>query len=219
MLLRPIRTPSLYRRPGSSRHLPACITRMSTSISAEIVLTRTFRRISAALNGHRNRRFRIGEFVSPVQIVSKPLRMRRIVLHPCGNPGSKFLRVKLSDHQATPAAQRRSKLRHHLLRDVNASAVLFVPGSRRCRLGRNLQAHHRKISGRLQHCWDQILQTPRISEYSQKHFTVPAFCIVAHRCVSPVLVLKPSQQPSIQFTASFCCGPVVLCGRTLRSVV
>ena len=28
---------------------------------------------------------------------------------------------------------------------------------------------------------------------------------------SPVLVLKPSQQPSSQFTASSCCGPAVLC--------
>ena len=29
---------------------------------------------------------------------------------------------------------------------------------------------------------------------------------------SPVLVLEPSQQPSIQSTASFCSGPAVLCG-------
>ena len=91
-----------------------------------------------------------GLSVSPVQIVFEPLRVHKIILHQCGDPGSTFLRVRLSNHQATPAAQRRSKFRHHLLRDVNASAVLFVPGSRRCRcrFGRNLQVHHRKISGR-----------------------------------------------------------------------
>ena len=53
--------------------------------------------------------------------------MCRSVLHPCSDPGSALLRVWLSDHQATLAAQRRSELRHHLLRDVDASAVLFVP--------------------------------------------------------------------------------------------
>ena len=45
-------------------------------------------------------------------------------------------------------SQRRSKFRHHLLRDANASDSLFVPGSRRCRLGQNLRVHHRKMSGR-----------------------------------------------------------------------
>ena len=32
------------------------------------------------------------------------------------------------------------------------------------------------------------------------------------RCVRHVRVLNPSQQPSNHFTASFCCGPEVLCG-------
>ena len=119
--------------------------------------------------------------------------------------------------------QCRSKFRHHLLRDVNASAVLFVPGSRRCRLGRNLRVHHRKISGRCSrvgiNLHSSILQTPRISEYSQQHFTVPAFlyfsspttaachhhCIVAHDVFSRSRV----ETGAIQFTASFCCGPAI----------
>ena len=86
------------------------------------------------LTGHSNSRLRIGGFISPVQIVLEQLRVHMVVLHPCSNPGSTLFRVRLSDHQATPAAQRRSKFRHHLLRDVNASAVLFVPGSR-CNVG------------------------------------------------------------------------------------
>ena len=94
--------------------------------------------------------------------------MHRTLLRPCGNPGSTFLRVRLSDYQACPAAPRRSTFRHHLLRDVNASAVLFVPGSRRFGLNRDLDFHA------------SVLQTPRISEYSQQHFTVvPPFFFVS----------------------------------------
>ena len=43
----------------------------------QFVLTRTFRRICSALTGHSNRRFRMSKFVSPVQIVFEPLRVRR----------------------------------------------------------------------------------------------------------------------------------------------
>ena len=62
-------------------------------------------------------------------------------------------------------------------------------------VGRNLRVHHRKISGR----WSRVgidlhasvLQTPRISEYSQQQFAVPAFFLVSspnaaarhHRCI------------------------------------
>ena len=175
---------------------------MSTSSSVrgflwhfQFVLTRTFRRICSALIGHNNSHLRIGEFVSPVQIVFEPLRVHRIIFHPCGSPGSTFLRVRLSDHQATPAAKRRYKFRHHLLRDVTVSAVLFVPGSRRCWFGLNFRVHHRKVSGRCSrvgiYVHASVLHIRRISEYSQQHFTVPAFVFVSspkaavrrHRCI------------------------------------
>ena len=132
------------------------------------------------------------------------LRVHKIILHPCSNPGSTFLRVKLSDHQATPAAQR-SKFRHHHLRDVNASAVLVVPGSRRCWFGLNLRVHHRKMSGKCSRVWidfhASVLQTPRISECSQQHFKVPAFFFASspnaatrhHRCTVTHDVFFPSR--------------------------
>ena len=117
--IRPTRTPCLCRSLDPAVVLPACTIRMSTSASAELpeappvrgflwrfqfVLTCTFRRIRSALTGHSNRRFQVGEFVSPVQIVFEPLRVHRIFLHPCGNPGSTFLRERLSDHQTTPCS-------------------------------------------------------------------------------------------------------------------
>ena len=109
--------------------------------------------------------------------------MCRIVLHACGDPGSALLRVWLSDHQATLAAQCRSELRHHLLRDVDASAVLLVPGFRRCRSRLHLWVHQCNVSG-----WccgvkidfhASVLQAPRITEYSQQHVTVPTFFLVS----------------------------------------
>ena len=137
--------------------------------------------------------------------------------------------LRLSDHQATSAAQRRSKFRHHLLRDVNTSAVLFVPGSRRCRfggtsgftIGRYLAgaAGSGSTSTRPSCKLQQFPSIPNSSSRFQRsslfrlrllrHATTAALLLTM---CSPVLVLKPSQQPSIQFTASFCCGPVVLCG-------
>ena len=124
-----------------------------------------------------------GEFVSPVQIVFEPLRVCRIILHQCGNPGSTLLRVRLSDHQANLAAQRRSELRHHLLRDVDASDILFVPGLRYRRSGLHFWVHHLNVSGR--RCGvgidfhASVLQAPRISKYFQQHFTDPAFFFVS----------------------------------------
>ena len=114
-------------------------------------------------------------------------------------------------------------------RDVNASAVLFVPGSRCCRFGWNLGVHHRKISRRCSRVGidllASVLQTPRFSSIPNsisrfqrsslfrfrmlRHVTTAALLLTM---CSPVLVLKQSQQPSIQFTASFWCGPVLLCG-------
>ena len=120
---------------------------------------------------------------------------RRINLHPCGDPGLALLRVRLSDHHATIAAQRRSELRHHLLRDVDASAVLFASGFRHCRSSLHFWVHHWNASGR--RCGvginfhAPVLQAPRISEYSQQHVTVPAFFFVSlpdatarHHCCS-----------------------------------
>ena len=126
-------------------------------------------RICSSMNGHSNRRFQIGEFVSPVHIVFEPLCVHRVVLHPCSNPGSTLFRVKWSHHHATPAAQRRSKFRNHLLGDVDASAVLFDPGSRHCRFGRNLWVHHRKISGR---CSMVRIVPPRVHPANYKDFRV-----------------------------------------------
>ena len=42
------------------------------------------------------------------------------------------------------------------------------------------------------------------------HFLVTA--ALSLTMCSPVRVWNPSQQPSNQFTTSFCCGPEVLCG-------
>ena len=63
-----------------------------------------------------------------IKLSSRRSRVCKIVLQICSDPGPALLRVRLSDHQATLAAQRRSELRHHLLRDVDASAILFVSG-------------------------------------------------------------------------------------------
>ena len=125
--------------PGSNGRLPACIDRISISDRARsssrvrrflwrlnLVSACTFRRICSAFIWRGSLRLRIGESVSPDQIVFETVRVCKIVLHTRSDPGLALLRVRLSDHQATLAAQRRSELRHHLLRDVNASDILFV---------------------------------------------------------------------------------------------
>ena len=126
----------------------------------------------------------------------------------------------------TLVAQRRSELRHHLLRDVDASDILFVSDFRHCRSGLHFWVRHRNVSGG--RCGIGInfhtsfLQAPKISEYSQ-HVTVPAFFFFRLRMrhdttaallltmYSPVFVLKQIEQPSRQFTTSYCCGPAVVC--------
>ena len=151
------------------------------------------------------------------------------ILHTRSDPGPALLRVRLSYHQATLAVQGRSELRHHLLRDGDASDILFVSGFRCCRSGLHFWVHHRNVPGRAAALGSTstrpVLQAPRISKYSQQHITIPALFVVSpsnaaarHSAAflltmcSPVLVLNLSQQPSSQFPASFCCGPVVLCG-------
>ena len=139
-------------------------------------------------------------------------------------------RVKLSDRQATLAAKRRSELRHHLLRDASTSDILVVSGFPYCRSGLHFWVHpmgmylasaagfgstSTRPSCKL-HGFASIPNS--VSQFQRsflfrlrmlRHDTTAALLLTM---CSPILVLKPSQQPSSQFTASFCCGPVVLCG-------
>ena len=127
----------------------------------------------------------------------------------------------------TLVAQRRSELRHHLLRDVDASDILFVSDFRHCRSGLHFWVRHRNVSGG--RCGIGInfhasfLQAPKISEYSQ-HVTVPAFFFfrlrMRHDTTAALLLTMYSPSFRIetdraavsrQFTTSYCCGPVVVC--------
>ena len=221
--------------PGSSGRLPACITLVSTSTSAELPkvppVSADSRGVSHLLDvhvsshlfcltGHSNRRIRTGEFILCVQSVLDPLRVHRVVLHPCSNPASTFFRVKLSDHQATSAAQRRSKFRHVLPSDVCVcrslrswfSSLSVRPEPPWFTIGKylagatGLGSTSTRPSCRLQ-------GFPRIPNSSSQFQRSSLFRLRMPRHVttatasltmcSPVLVLKPSQQPYIQFTASF----------------
>ena len=116
--------PSVYR---SHIHISSCRAARSSSL----VSACTFRRICSAFIWRGRVRLWIGEFVSPDQIVSETFRVCKIILHTrCGRSLSilvvtlpRHYPVWLSDHQATLAAQRRSELRHHLLRDVQEGRI------------------------------------------------------------------------------------------------
>ena len=175
------------------------------------VLTCSLRWIGCELTFHKSH-LKFGECHSPGQIVFETFRMCRITFHSRSDPRSAFLRVRLSHQQTTFAAQRCSKLRHHILR-----AVLFVfwlsPQSVQPQLQASPSECVRLV---LQDC-DQFPHV-RLADYtgSRAHpadlgpsvplrfvsdFDTPLrLC-----CCPPVRVLKPSH-PSNQFTASFC-GP------------
>ena len=148
--------------------------------------------------------------------------------HPGGDLGSALHRVWLSDHQAPLAARCRSELRHHL-RDVDASAVLHVLGFRRCGpaftsgftmgmclfgaagLGSTATRPSCKVQGfpSVPNSTTRFQRFPLFLLRMLRHDITAALLLTM---CSPVLVLKRSQQPSSRFTASFCCGPEVLCG-------
>ena len=90
--------------------------------------------------------------------------------------------MRLSDHQAPIAVQGRSELRHHLLRDVDASGILFDSGFRYCRSGLHFWVQHRNVSGQRYGAGidfrASVLQAPMISKYSQNHIAVPALFFV-----------------------------------------
>ena len=73
----------------------------------------------------------------------------------------------LSDHLTTFATQCCSEFRHHLLCDVDASAVFLVPGFRSCRFSLDFRIHHRNVfwlvAGSVSTSTRPSLQAPRIS--------------------------------------------------------
>ena len=58
---------------------------------------------------------------------------------------------------------------------------------------------------------NSISQFQRSSSFRLRMLRHDTTALLLTMC-SPVLVLKTSQQPSSQLTASFYCGPEVLCG-------
>ena len=132
--------------------------------------------------------------------------MCRIVLHPCGDPGSALLRVRFSDHQAHLAAQCCSDLRH-LLRGVDASAVNLVPGFRRSSL--HFWVHHWDVSAwccgvgidihalqRSPSISNSISRFQRSSLFRLDMLRHDTAALLLTMC-SPALVLKHSQ-PTVQ---------------------
>ena len=99
--LMPSSLPALVGR--KSTFSPSRAARSSSSVRRfawrlNLVSACTFRRICPALAGRSNLRLWIGEFRSPGQVVFETFRVCRIIIHPCGDPGSALLRVRLSDH-------------------------------------------------------------------------------------------------------------------------
>ena len=128
------------------------------------------------------------------------------------------IHVVLLARQAALAAQRRSELRHHLLRDVSASDTLFVSSSRYFQSSLHLCVYHRN-GGVGVDFHASVLQAPRISKGPNnisrfQRSSLFRLRMLRHNNSSAWLLTKcsPVLVPSSQFTASFCCGPVVLCG-------
>ena len=92
-----------------------------------------------------------------------------------------FLQVILAQHssvcgcqQITCAAQRCSKLRHPLLCDVDASAMLFISGSVKSRFSHNFGVHHRNVSA-----WCSKIVINFHTSVTQQQISVPAFFFVS----------------------------------------
>ena len=88
-----------------------------------------------------------------------------------------LLQVILAQHssvcgcqQTTCAAQRCSKLRHQLLCDVDASAMLFISGSIRSRFSHNFGVHHRNVSA-----WCSKIVINFHTSVTQQQMSVPTF--------------------------------------------
>ena len=240
--IRPIRTPCHRRRlaptvvsqrvslacphqlqPSCSK-LPAC-SRILVAFPNRLDVTRFVASVLPSL-GTATVVSGLADSFRLYQIVFEPLLVHKIILHPCGNPGSAFLRVKC---EVVRSPSNTCSPTSHLLRDVNASAVLFVSGSRRCRSGLHFwftigmhlagAAGSGSTSTRPSCKLHEFPSIPNIISRFQRtslfrlrmlrHFTTAALLLTM---CSPVRVLKPTQQPSIQFTASFCGGGAVLCG-------
>ena len=88
-------------------------------------------------------------------------RVCRLPLRLGDDPRSTSFGVWLSDFWAAFATQSRSRFRHHLLRDVEASSVFLVSGIRR-RSTLHFKVHRWKISGSCHRDFDtSILHTSR----------------------------------------------------------
>ena len=179
----------------------------------------TFPRVCSAYMWRGSLRLRIGEFVSPDQIVFETFRVCKIILH--SDPGP----ITKQPLQPNVAPNSDTIFVVIYMRLTFSSFPVFVLSVRPPLLGSPSECIWPALRG-----WDRLPRVRLASSTDSRVFLTAylgfqrsslfRFRMLRHDTTaallltmcSPVLMLKPSEQQSSQFTASFCCDPEVLCG-------